>query len=165
MAPPANPPMRIDMRVEGGRALLAGFRALPKEASAELRESALRLSTLLAQRVAAAGQAEGGQAAVLAQTVKARKDRIPSFTVGGTKRLFHGKKDGSQKEAFRGLFGSEFGSNRGHGFKPHRGAQGYWIWPTVIQNQAEIAAEWKAAAQRITDKYNSRGTVPPVGAP
>lgn len=156
-------PMQIDVRIEGGAALLRGFRELPKEASDELRTSALRLSDLLAQRVAAAGRAEGRQAAELASTVKAKRDRIPSINVGGTKKLFHGKKDGSQREAFRGLFGSEFGSSRGHGFKPHRGAAGYWIWPTINASQNEIVAEWKDAAERITRKFTFG--VPPMGAP
>lgn len=152
------PPMRLDVRVEGADALLRRFRELPKEASAELRESALTLSDLLAQRVAAAGQAEGRQAAKLAATVKAKRDRIPSIQIGGTRKLFKGRKDGKAREAFRALFGSEFGSNRGHGFKPHRGRKGYWIHPTIEANQSAIAREWTAAAERIADRFEQGGT-------
>lgn len=146
----------IGVRVDGAQQTLTAFRALPKEASDELRAAALDLSTLLAQRVAAAGTAEGRQAAKLAQTVKPKRDRIPAFTVGGTKKLFRGRKDGTGMEAFRALFGSEFGG-RGHGFKPHTGKGSYWIWTTVEANQAHIAEEWRGAADAIADRFTDGG--------
>lgn len=154
----APAPFRLDVRVEGAQQTLAAFRALPKDASDELRTAATALSTLLASKIAAAGQAEGRQAAVLAQTVKPKRDRIPALEVGGTKKLFKGKKDGSNREAFRALFGSEFGSNRGHGFKRHVGKGSYWIWRTVEENQAEIAAEWHKAADGIIEKFTDGGS-------
>lgn len=151
------PPFRLDVRVDGAQQTLAAFRALPKEASDELRTAATDLSTLLAGRIAAAGQSEGRQAAKLAQTVKPKRDRVPALTVGGTKKLFRGRKDGKSREAFRALFGSEFGSNRGHGFKPHVGKGSYWIWKTVEANQSEIAAGWTAAADGIVAKFTEGG--------
>lgn len=160
--PAGNPPMRVDMEIDGAAALLRKFNALPKEANKELRAAALQLSGLLAQEVRSAGMAEGRQAAELVPTVKARRDRIPSVSIGGTKRIFRGKKDRTQQEAYRALFGSEFGGN-GHGFKPPRSG-GYWIRPAIKAAEPEIAREWRAAAERIVADFN-HGGLPPVGAP
>lgn len=151
-----NESLNITVTIDGAAQTLAAFNALPKDASAELRTAALDLATLLATRVAAAGHAEGRQAARLAATVKPKRDRIPAFTVGGTSRIFRGRKDGSGREAFRALFGSEFGGT-GHGFKPHRGAASYWIYKTVETDQAEIAARWTEAAEQIIDRFTDGG--------
>lgn len=148
MPPQRRESISVDMRVEGARETLEAFQALPKEASQQLREAALTLAELLAQRVASAGRAEGRQAALLADTVKAKRDRIPSIVVGGTKPLGHAWPKRGRGKAFELLFGSEFGA-KGHGFKPHRGAQGYWIFPTVEASQAEIGREWLKAADDI----------------
>lgn len=139
--------------VDGLREVLDAFNRLPKEANAELREAAGRIAALLAVSIQAAAAAEGRQAARLGDTVKVRRDRVPSVQIGGTRRLFHGRKDGTGREAFRVLFGSEFGSNTGHGFKRHRGQQGYWIFPTVERKQSQIADEWLAAADRIVADF------------
>jgi hypothetical protein len=149
MPPPRRESIGIDMRVEGARETLEAFKALPKEANNRLREAALRLSELLAARVRTAGAAEGRQAALLVTTVKAKRDRIPSITVGGTKALGRAWPKRGRAKAFELLFGSEFGASTGHGFKPHRGQQGYWIFPTVEASQAEIGREWLKAADDI----------------
>lgn len=153
---PQPPPFRADIRVEGATQTLAAFKALPKEASAELRVAAMRLSELFAEKLRAAGEREGRQAAKLAATVKPKRDRVPAFEIGGTKRVFRGRKDGSGREAFQALFGSEFGG-RGHGFKPHRGAAGYWIWPTILEGQDEAAKAWREAADDIIARFTDGG--------
>lgn len=156
--PTRNEPLRIDMRVDGARETLEAFRGLPKEASEQLRVASLRLAELLAQRVAAAGQSEGRQAALLVSTVKPRRDRIPSISVGGTRAVGHPWPKRGRAKAFELLFGSEFGSSSGHGFKPHRGQRGYWIWPTIEANQAAISQEWLAAADAIIADFTDGGT-------
>lgn len=154
--PQRNDSMSINLRVDGAQETLAAFRALPKDASVRLREAALELSRLLAGRVEAAGRAEGRQAALLAGTVKARRDRIPSITVGGTKPIGHPWPKRGKAKAFEILFGSEFGGS-GHGFKPHRGQEGYWIWPTVLASQDEIGREWMKAADAIIADFTDGG--------
>lgn len=156
--PPQNQPMRLDMRLEGATETLKAFKDLPKDASERLRQASLRLAELLASRVQAAGQAEGRQAALLVPTVKPRRDRIPSITVGGTARVGHPWPKRGKAKAFELLFGSEFGANTGHGFKPHRGQQGYWIWPTVIASQEEIGREWLKAADEIVADFTDGGS-------
>lgn len=146
-------PFTLGITLDGANETLAAFKALPKQASAELRDRTVTLTQSLADHVAAAGRGQGRQAAKLASTVKVKRDRVPAFEVGGTKKIFRGKLDGSEREAFQPLFGSEFGSNRGHGFAPHAGKRGLWVWPTVEAHEAEIARAWAATAQEIIDKF------------
>lgn len=157
-------PLIVRMRVDGVAETLKAFRDLPKEASAELRQAALGLSRDLALKVQAAGLSEGRQASELAGTVKAKFDRTPSITVGGTKALGR-----NRTPAWRLLIGSEFGmegqGGKGagtrnfapHGFAHRQSPQGIWIFPTVRAAEGEIAAGWSAAADEIVRKFTEGG--------
>jgi len=138
----------ITLRLEGAREVLAAFRAMPKDASTELRAASLKLAQSLAPKVAAAGRTEGKQAALLAKTVRAQRDRVPVIVVGGTRRL-----GSNRKPAFKLLFGSEFGANFYRQFRPHLGAGSYWIFKTVDDNQATISKEWNKAADTVIRKF------------
>lgn len=139
----------IDVNIEGLRETIRALNALPKEASAELREAALELSKKMARAAASAGATEGSQAALVATTVRAQKDRVPVVVAGGTKRLGRNK-----KPAFKLLFGSEFGSNRLPQYKPHVGRGSYWFFKTIEDHQVMIAAEWQKAADEIIRKFS-----------
>lgn len=145
--------LTINLRITGVREVLAGFRALPKEANQQLRETSTRLARTLAVKVAAAGRAEGSQAALLATTVKARKDRVPVIQVGGTRKL-----GSNRKPAYKLLFGSEFGGSQSGSyalrqFKPHLGQGSYWIFKTVDGSQGLISREWNEAADAIVRAF------------
>lgn len=104
----------VNIHVEGGRQTLAAFRRLPKQASSELRDATLKLSASLARKVEAAARSEGGQAALMALTVKALRDRVLALSAGGSKRV------GSRRvPAWKLLFASEFGMNRRSGWYAH----------------------------------------------
>lgn len=150
-----NKSIRLTMRIDGAQATLAAFRDLPKEASDELREKSLELSDLMARWLQGAGSAEGRQAALLAGTVKAKRDRLPYVMVGGTKRIGRAWPGAGRAPAYQLLFGSEFGSSRGHGFKPHRGRAGYWIFPTVEAEESTISRKWNEAADEVVAKFTS----------
>jgi len=147
--------LTVTIRIAGVREVLAGFRALPKEAGDRLRDASTRLAGALAVDVAAAGRAEGAQAELVAATVKARRDRVPVIVVGGTRRL-----GSRRKPAFKLLFGSEFGASQSgdyalRQFKPHLGAGSYWIFKTVDDGpaQARIDREWNVAADAIVRAF------------
>lgn len=154
--------LTVNMSIEGLRETLAAFRQLPKDASAELRTRSLELSEMLATKGRAAARADGKQSALLATTIKARKDRVPSVAAGGTARVgrFH-------VPAYAVLFGSEFGMNRrsgwyarpqyagstGRQYRRHRGRQGYWFFPLVEENSREISKAWTKAADETIRKF------------
>lgn len=142
--------LTINVRIGGVRETLAAFRSMPKEANRELRAAALDLSRQLAVAAKAAGEAEGAQAALLARTVRAVRDRVPAVQTGGTRRL------GSKKKpAWKMLFGSEFGSDRYRQFRhPHQGRDGIWFFPTIEEQAPAIAARWSEAADRIIAAFS-----------
>lgn len=138
----------VTIRIDGIRETLAALRKLPKDASTELRAAALDLSKELAESARQAGIIEGRQAALVATTVKAGRDRVPVVTAGGNKRL------GSNKEpAYKLLFGSEFGANRLKQYRPHLGRGSYWFFRTIEDEQAQIAKRWLEAADEVIRKF------------
>lgn len=158
--------LTLTVELEGVRDTLRALRALPKEASDQLRVETLALSTRLAEKVQAAARAQGGQARAVAVTVKARRDRVPVIVAGGAKRV--GRK---RSPAYGLLFGSEFGMNgrsgwyaasryrasRGRQYRPHHGRHSYWFFKTVEANESEIAAAWRRVADDVVAKFSEGG--------
>lgn len=156
MAP--NRALTVNLAIDGVRETLAAFRSLPKDANDQLRERSRKLAEIVAERAKAAGQAEGKQAALVARTVKARRDRVPVVQAGGTRRLGR-----HRAPAFGLLFASEFGMDQRSGwyanqryrrstgmqYEPHTGQEGLWFFPTVEAAQPMINREWNAAADEI----------------
>lgn len=138
----------VRVRIEGLHEVLAALRKLPKDASDELRAAALDISKELATAAKASGAREGRQAALVATTVRAQRDRVPVVVAGGTRRLGRNK-----KPAFKLLFGSEFGANRLHQYKPHLGRDSYWFFRTIEDRQVEIEARWLQAADEVIRKF------------
>lgn len=137
--------LTVTVAVSGARETLAAFRAMPKNTQDELRDASLDLSRDVARWAATAGQAEGSQAALVAKTVRAVRDRVPSVQAGGSRRV------GSRKApAWKLLFGSEFGSDRFHQFpRAHQGKTGIWFFPTIEAHAGEISERWLRAADRV----------------
>lgn len=87
-----------------------------------LRNAAGATSNALAQDLMQASAQGPPQAALVAQTIRVRRDRIPKVAIGGTKRVGHRK-----TKAGALLFGSERG---GRNFQRPSGGN-YWIKPTI----------------------------------
>lgn len=141
--------LTVNIKISGLRPTLMAISKLPKDAQDEIRDASLDLSRELAVSAAAAGRMEGTQAALVASTVAARRDRVPVITAGGSRRL--GRR---RKPAYKLLFGSEFGSNFYRQFgKPHLGAHSYWFLDTVDREQATIASRWSEAADNVVRRF------------
>lgn len=138
----------IRVHIDGINETLAALKKLPKDASKELREAALDLSKELATAAANSGRREGHQAALVAKTVRARRDRVPVVVAGGNKLL-----GSNRKPAYKLLFGSEFGADRLDQYKPHLGRGSYWFFRTIEDEQVEIAARWMEAADQVIAKF------------
>jgi hypothetical protein len=143
--------LTIGVKIEGARETLAAFRRLPKDASAALRERSMELATALAGKVASAARSDSPQSALMAFTVKPRRDRVPIIEAGGTARV------GSNKvPAYKVLFGSEFGAVTYPQYRPHAGKGGsYWMFKTVEANQPAMDAAWNKAADDIQREFAS----------
>ncbi|OLT46490.1 hypothetical protein BJF85_16740 [Saccharomonospora sp. CUA-673] len=140
----------MNMPIEGARETLRAFRRLPKEASQELRDRSQKLSETLATRARQAAQSDSPQAALMASTIKARRDRLPSLQVGGSKRVGRNK-----APAYKILFGAEFGSNSLAQFRPHNGQQGYWFFPVAENQSADIRRAWQDVADEIERRFTA----------
>lgn len=154
--------LSISITVEGARETLAAFRRLPKDANDSLRDRSKRLSEVLATRVRAAAVLEGSQAAIVAPTVKAVRDRVPAITAGGNERV--GKR---RVPAHKLVFASEFGAKRrfgwysayryrnsaGRQYRKHLGNHSYWFFTTVEANSATVSATWHRVAKDIVDSF------------
>jgi hypothetical protein len=154
----AKSTLTVVVHIDGVHETLAAFRQMDKSSQDKLRAASFDLATMLAGKAQAAARAESGQAALLAPTVRAVRDRVPVVQAGGARRV--GRK---RAPAWGILFGSEFGMNARSGwyaapkfdneprrqYKRHNGSQGYWFFPTVEENQDEIAKGWNKAADAI----------------
>jgi len=144
----ANATLRITVRIDGLNSTLRALSKLPKDANDEIRKASLELSKQLASKAKISGLREGRQAALVASTVKARRDRVPVIAAGGMKRLGR-----NRAPAYKLLFGSEFGANTLKQYKPHIGRGSYWFFKTVEDNQKEIADAWNDAADRVIREF------------
>ena len=82
----------VDVYVEGLGPLLKDLRALPKEATAELRTA----SVVIAERHMVpswrnAAMRAGGWGPKLAASIRAKRDRTPALQVGFQKKVYRGK--------------------------------------------------------------------------
>lgn len=138
----------VRVRITGVRETLRACRELPDDAQRELRDRSKALAESLAVQIRAAAVSDSGQSALMAPTVRARRDRVPVIVAGGPKRVGR-----NRKPAHKILFGSEFGSNALRQFRPHRGASSYWFFRTVEDNSARIDREWNAAASDVLARW------------
>lgn len=99
------------------------------------------------------------QAAIVAQTVRANRDRVPNITIGGSRGRASGGATAGEL-----VVGNEFGAsptssngafpNGGRRFpyrspRKGRGNTGYWIYPALAEMQPEISRRWWNAADKI----------------
>lgn len=163
----ASQSLTVHVSTSGVRQVLKAFSKLPAGANDQIRDTSLDLSKGLAKDVAAAAVVEGSQAALMAPTVKATRDRVPAITAGGAKRVGR-----HHVSAWRLLFASEFGMNRrsgwyaaaqyrastGRQYEPHIGRHSYWFFKTVELHEPEIGRAWEKAADSIIRSF-ARGGV------
>lgn len=143
--------LTITLEIDGVRETLAAFRDLPKQATDKLRDAAGQIADDLLPAVRSAARSDRSpQSALVASTVKVRRDRIPVLVAGGTKRL-----GVNRAPAYKLLFGSEFGSVQYDQFhKLHQGQEGSWFFPVIEAEAARISAAWNAAADAIIREFN-----------
>jgi hypothetical protein len=152
------------------RDTLKALNKMEKEANVELKDDVQAITMWMATAIQSAGFAHPKypkQAYIVAKTVKGNRDRIPSVTIGGSRGRVSGGANAGQL-----LFGNEFGGDRnakgnlnafpngGFRFPPRtdregRGNVGYWIFPTLKENQGTLTDKWKAAVQRVFDKWGT----------
>lgn len=127
---------------------------MDKEANTDLRNEVSSISKWSAQGIIASSYEAPypDQAARVASTVRANRDRIPNVTIGGAKGRYSGG-----AVAGMTLFGSEFGArgtfpNGGRRF-PFKDKRGLWIYKALREMQPEITRRWKQAVDKVLDNW------------
>ena len=148
----------VRVRISGARETLAAFRDLPKDASDELREANKQISDELADKIRSAAGGSDEQSALMVRSIRATRDRVPSVTAGGNRRVGKQSRKSSGQDYTRAsdiLFGANFGASTLRQFRPHTGAgeDDYWFFRTVEANEERIAGEWGDAADRVLTKW------------
>lgn len=140
--------MEPQTEIVGLAETLRVFNQLPKEANKALRERTQQLTGTLAAQVQAAGRGSDAQSAAVVASVKAKKDRVPSLVAGGAKRI-----TSSRTPTHQIFFGAEFGANRLPQFRPHKGREGYWLYPTVREHTSDTARVWQQVLDDVADEW------------
>jgi hypothetical protein len=149
------------------RGLLKAISQMDKESQTVLKDDVQSISAWTAQGMvyASYGAPMARQAAIVAGTIRANRDRVPSVTIGGSKGRASGGANAGQL-----LFGNEFGADRnlkgsagsfpngGYRFPDRtksqgRGNAGYWIFPTLKAMQPEIRRRWEQAVLKVLDNW------------
>ena len=153
----------VRLRIDGARETLSAFRKLGKEAAAALKDANKEISTDLANKVKAAAVSSDAQSAAVAPSIKAKRDRIPSITAGGTRQATkQRRRSRGQGKTTAGdlVFGANFGATYLPQFRKHNGGAGsedYWFFSTVEDNEAAMVKEWTDAADRLLSEWGSGG--------
>jgi hypothetical protein len=139
--------------VDGLDGVLRAFNRMDKEGQRELRAE---VQTITSKHAEAVNRAYGsaGDRRLAAQNAKAAKDRVPTITVGGAKKV--GVRGGAR--AGDVLFGAEWGANpsgpnawRFPGINP--GPIGTVLFPALKGRQAQMVAEWERAVDAVARKW------------
>jgi hypothetical protein len=142
----------FDTYVDGLNDVLRGFRALPKEASAELRTASQAVADkhmAPAWRNAALNYA-GPWGQVIADSVKVKRDRVPAVNIGGARKKFSG---GASPTMVR--YPSDKGNQgRAGDATPSAFGEGTSWMANVKQYQGGALQEWAKAVDQIVMKWN-----------
>jgi hypothetical protein len=142
----------FDTYVDGLNDVLRAFRALPKEASAELRTASQAVADkhmAPAWRNAALNYA-GPWGQVIADSVKVKRDRVPAVNIGGARKKLSG---GASPNMVR--FPSDKGNQgrAGEATPPAFGSGTDWM-SNVKQYQGGALQEWGKAVDQIVKKWS-----------
>lgn len=138
---------------------------LPREAKAELRIAAKAIAQVIADDARGRAQRLGGVAGLVAPTIRAKSDTVPTIVLGNARKLplegsgWKRKSRGGDNQTFADIvWGAEFGGARGTRsarrttqFLPWTGndeSAGYFLYPAVRDNTDFMAAEYMAAMER-----------------
>lgn len=132
------------------RSLFKAFRTMDENSKGILKDEVAGITRWVAadMRTAALSAPRARQAAVVAESIRPLRDRVPYIVAGGRRSRFS-----NGIAAGVGLYGNEFGSDRYRQFpwrspKLGRGSEGYWIYPTLRRSQSRLTREWKNAIEK-----------------
>ena len=162
------------IRVDGLDDMLSSLRGLGKEASSALRQKSRDVADKEAVKLKQAGTSNDAQSGLVAREIRTKVDRVPTILAGGSKKLAPSRKihrsttaltksgKGKLVKPAAGdvFFGAEYGGGNKHSrsgkkpgstaqFRPHRGKQGYWLWPQFKKDKPFMVEEFEQALDEV----------------
>ncbi len=152
--------IKAGLRVEGLRETQRAFRNLDKQASAEARTKSQEIANKMAGYIRKAVPGGDRRYAVIAESVKSGRDRVPVVRIGGrvNPRVSGGGGPGNL------IIGMEFGADQAgpnawrfpaRTPRKGRGNEGYWIFPEAKRRQREIIKLWFDAMNPIIRRWSN----------
>lgn len=140
------------------RAITRSFKAMDEESTTEAKKVSGALAEYLGDKIkiAAASRTKAHDSAVrIAQGVSISKSsKIGELSYGFARQKYSG---GATTQMLWG--GMEFGSNKYKQFpewsgRQGRGSRGWFIYPTLRQNQPQLVQQWEEAFSRIVKEWD-----------
>lgn len=151
-----------DVRIAYDRSELAGikraFKAMDAEALDQAKQASAEIAEMLKDKIirkAQTRQIAGASARRIAEGARvAKSSKIGELSFGFAGQKYSG--GGTTQQLWPGM---EFGSNRWKQFPKRtprlgRGNQGYFIYPTLTENQRELIAKWEESFNRILKEWD-----------
>jgi hypothetical protein len=138
------------------RQITSAFKGMSDEAVAQAKAVSNGLATFLQGKIvgkAASLQSSNVASRIAAGSKVSKSSRIGEISFGYVSQKFSG---GATTRDLWG--GSEFGSNKYKQFpiwsgQQGRGSRGYFIYPTLREEQPNIIAQWEAAFSKIAKEW------------
>jgi hypothetical protein len=138
------------------RQITSAFKGMSDEAVAQAKEVSNGLATFLQGKIvgkAASLQSSNVASRIAAGSKVSKSSRIGEISFGYVSQKFSG---GATTRDLWG--GSEFGSNKFKQFpiwsgSQGRGSRGYFIYPTLREEQPNIIAQWEEAFSKIAKEW------------
>lgn len=145
----------------GWQSTIRAMRALPSEVKRETSRRAIDLARPLADKIAMEGRRQGSHAASVADTVKAStRGGVPSIRAGGKPYTLGSEFGGGSRRT------TYYSTHRTSGrrylivqrrstaqFRPHRGREGYWWFPTIRDDSDLVLQKWREIVDSVLRDY------------
>ena len=123
------------------------LRKMGKEWDQELRDASGDIAAQLVGAVQRRVGAGGPQDARMGQYLKVRRGNRPRISWGANRKAYSGGARPSEL-----VYGVEFGGNSWRFAKPHRGRQGYYLYPQVRRDGPAITRRYFEAVEEVWDR-------------
>ena len=140
------------------RAITRSFKAMDEEAVAQAKRESGALADYLAGKIREKASGRTFAAAAVQRVAQGGKvsksSKIGEISYGFANQKFSG--GGTTKELWPGL---EFGSKKYKQFpmwsgREGRGSKGWFIYPTLRENQSELVRQWEEAFSKILKEWD-----------
>ncbi len=151
-----------NVRIAYDRGELSGikraFKAMDAEALDQVKEASAEIAEMLKDKIirkAQTRQIAGASARRIAEGARvAKSSKIGELSFGFAAQKYSG--GATTQQLWPGM---EFGSNRFKQFprrtpRVGRGNKGYFIYPTLTENQRELIAKWEESFDRILKEWD-----------